>query len=173
MARERRFGTVLPVAQLGLAGLFGSIGLWQRSTILSRPFFEGQTMWDSTARFHVWPWPYKFAVISNLPAVLVGLLPAWPLGVLWPGVSEYVANIPFFLLIPLLWYWVGCQLDRRWHVSDKTPWIALFIFTLICLVGAFLPLGYTGYLPYGLAVWFAAAVVLRFVPIPRPQNGRA
>jgi len=70
MARETRFRTLLPVAQCALAALFGGVGLWQRSVILSRPFFGGEPLWNSTARFHVWPWPYEFAVVSNVPRFL-------------------------------------------------------------------------------------------------------
>jgi hypothetical protein len=47
----------------------------------------------------------------------------------------------------------GSRLDRRWDTMDKTPWIALSVFTLICLAGAFLPIGYVGFLPYGFVVW--------------------
>ena len=74
MARALRFRIVLPIAECGFAALFGAVGLWQRSAILSRPLFEGQTLWDSMARFHVWPWPYKFAVVSNMPAFMAGSL---------------------------------------------------------------------------------------------------
>ena len=172
MLRFNRFCTLLPIAQCALAATFGGFGLWQRSTILSRPFFEGQTMWNSTARFHVWPWPYKFAVISNMPAVLFGLLPAWPLEVIWPGVLEYVENVLFLLFVPLLWYWVGSGLDRRWRMADKTPWIGLFLFILVSLVGAFLPIEYTGYLPYGLSVWLVTAVVMRLVSKQAPRVDR-
>jgi hypothetical protein len=169
MVRESRFRALLPVIQCALATLFGGFGLWQRSSILSRPFFEGQTLWDTTARFHVWPWPYKFAAISNMPAVLVGLLPSWPLEAIWPGMPEYVASVPILLFVPLFWYWIGSRLDRRWRVTDKTPWIALFIFTLVCLVGAFLPIGYVSYLPYGLTVWLVAAIVVRHVSKTAPD----
>ena len=153
MPRDRRFRTLLPVAQCGLAALLGGFGLWQRSAILSTPSFEGQTLWDSTARFHVWPWSYKFAAVSNLPAVLAGSFASLPLAVIWPGVPEYVADLPALLFIPLLWYWVGFRLDRRWRVADKAPWMALSVFTLACLSGASLPLGYTGFLPYGFVIW--------------------
>ena len=34
-------------------------------------------MWDTTARFHVWPWPYKFAFVSNFPAFMAGSLLSW------------------------------------------------------------------------------------------------
>jgi hypothetical protein len=71
MIRGLRFRTFLPIAECGFAALFGGLGLWQRSTILSRAGFgEGRTLWDSTARFHVWPWPFKFAVVMNTPAFL-------------------------------------------------------------------------------------------------------
>jgi len=66
---------------------------------------------------------------------------------------EYVADLPALLFIPLLWYWVGFRLDRRWRVADKAPWMALSVFTLACLSGASLPLGYTGFLPYGFVIW--------------------
>jgi hypothetical protein len=173
MARENRFRMILPVAQSGLAVLFGGFGLWKRSAILSRPFFEGQTLWNSTARFHVWPWPYKFAVVLNVPAVLMGLLLAWPIGTAWPevSVSEYLAYMPSLLFVPILWYWVGSRLDRRWSSGDKTPWIALLIFTLVCLVGAFIPIGYVGHLPYGLAVWLVTAVVIRYISKAAPKAG--
>jgi hypothetical protein len=173
MARVNRFHLLLPIAQSGLAAFFGGFGLWQRSIILSRPLFEGQTLWNSTARFHVWPWPYKFAVVSNMPAVLVGLLLALPIGAAWPGasVSEYVAYLPSLLLVPILWYWIGSRLDRRWSLGDKTPWIALSIFTLVCLLGAFIPIGYVAHLPYGLAVWLITALVIRRVSKTMPKVG--
>ena len=166
MGREIRFRTLLPVAECGIAALFGGLGLWQRSKILSGSFWGDTTLWESTARFHVWPWPYKFAVISNLPGVLAGLLLSWPLGLIWPGMSEYMEDVPSLLFAAILWYWVGSRLDRRWRLTDKAPWIAVSIFTLVCLAGAFLPMGYTGYLPYGLAVWVVAGVLIGLVRPP-------
>ena len=170
--RLNRFCTLLPIAQCAIAATFGGFGLWWRSSILSRPFFENQTLWNSTARFHVWPWPYKFAVISNFPAFPLGLLPSWPLGLIWPSVPEYIANIPVLFFVLLLWSWVGSRLDRRWPVSDKTPWVGVFFFMLFSLVGAFLPIGYTGYLPYGLAVWLVTAIILRLVSKPALDANR-
>ncbi len=74
---------------------------------------------------------------------------------------ESVANLPSLLLVPILWYWVGSSLDRRWEIRDKTPWIALLIFTVVCLIGAFIRTGYTSFLfPYGVTVWLIAALVL-------------
>ena len=154
MDRQSSFRNLLPVVQSAIAVLFGGTGLWQRSAILSRPWFsEGQTMGDTTARFHVWPWPYKFAVVSNFPAFMAGSLLSWPIGIVWPKPPESVEIVPSVLLVPILWYWVGSRLDRRWGMTDKTPWIALSVFTLVCLAGAFLPIGYVGFLPYGFVVW--------------------
>jgi hypothetical protein len=69
MPQKLRFRRILPVAQLGLAALFGGLGLWQRFAILSRPFGEGQTVGDTTAQFHIWPWPFKFAVITKYAGI--------------------------------------------------------------------------------------------------------
>ena len=122
---------------------------------------------------HEWPWPYKFAVICNFPAFLLGLLPSWPLGFFWPSLPEYVETMPVLLFVLPLWSWVGSRLDRRWRVTHKIPWIGLFFFTLISLGGAFLPIGYTGYLPYGLALWLVTAVVVRLVSRQAPAADRA
>jgi len=163
MARESRFRVRLPVAQFGLAALFGGFGQWQRSAILSRPFFDGQTLRNSTAVYHVWPWPYKFAVVSNIPAFLLGLVLSWPIGTAWPGASEYVTNLPSLLFVPILWYWVGSRLDRRWSVADKTPWIALFVFTLVSVVAASIPIGYVSYVPFGIVVWVGTVVAIHLL----------
>lgn len=178
MARELRFHTLLPIAQSALAALFGGVGLWQRSVILNHPFFGGQPLWNSTARFHVWPWPFKFAVVSNIPAFFFGSLLLSPIGIAWPDLPESAQIAPLLLFVALLWYWVGSRLDRRWRVSDKTPWIALFVFTLVCLAGAFLPMGYVGYIPYGFAVWVIAALVVsrftrRCCGMPAPDRGKS
>jgi len=153
-----RFRTILPFVHCGSAALFGGWGLWQRSAILSRPFLEGQTLGDSTARFHVWPWPYKFAVVANLPAFLAGLMSAWPVSSMWPKLPESAQLVPSLLCAVIFWRWVGSRLDRRWRVTARTPWIALLLFTLVCLAGAFLPLGYMGFIPYGIAVWMVTSL---------------
>ena len=70
---------------------------------------------------------------------------------------------PSLLFVGLLWYGIGVWMDRRWDPTEKTPWLLLAIFTSACLIGAFIPIGYTGYLPYGAVVWLAAAGVLRLV----------
>jgi hypothetical protein len=156
MGSGHHFRRLLPVVQTVLAPLFGGLGLWQRNEILSYSFFG----WNSTAAFHVWPWPYKFAVVSNMPAFLAGSLVWWPIGVVWPAASEAVANARLLVLVPILWYRVGSRLDRRWGMTDKTPWIALATFTFVCLVGALIRIGYVGYIPYGIVVWLTTAFAL-------------
>jgi hypothetical protein len=106
MVGGTQFRKVLPALQTTIAISFGGWGLWLRNSILSRPFWSS-TGWNSTAAFHVWPWPFKFAAILNMPAFLAGGLLSWPLDYLWPGLPEWVSALPVLLVIPLLWYWVG------------------------------------------------------------------
>ena len=158
MTHGNQFRRILPVSQTVSAAFFGGLGLWQRNEILNRyPWFG----WNSTARFHVWPWPFKFAVVSNLPAFLAGLLLSWPIGLVWPELPEVLQLAPSLLFVLVLWYWVGSWLDRRWGLMEKIPWILLAFFTAVCLVGAFVPIGYTGFLPYAVLVWLVAANALR------------
>jgi hypothetical protein len=159
MTSRKLFRRILPTSQVALAGLLGGWGLWQRNEILSHDYLFG-TGWNTTARFHIWPWPFKFAVVLNLPAFLAGSLLSWPIGSVRPTTPEYIAMIPSLLFVPILWYWVGLRLDRRWNVTDNLPWIALSVFTLICLTGAFLPIGYVGFLPYGFVVWLFTAFTI-------------
>jgi hypothetical protein len=86
--------------------------------------------------FHREHWAYKFAAVSNLPAVL-GALARAPLAVIWPGMADYVMDLTALLFVPPLWYWVGSRLDRRWCLPYKTHWIALSLFTAGCLGEAF------------------------------------
>jgi len=152
MASRGQFCRILPALQVPLAAVFGGRGLWQRNLILSHDYLFG-TGWNSTARFHIWPWPYKFAAISNLPALFAGLLVTIPISTIKPTLSEMLQLTPTLVFVFLLWVWIGARLDRRWRVVDRTPWIAILLFVALSSVGAFLPLGYTGFLPYGLAVW--------------------
>ena len=95
MRKGSRFRMLLPAAETVLAGLFGGIGLWQRNQILDRPFLGGQPLWESTARFHVWPWPYKVAAISDLPAFLAGSLVSLPINALSPScLTRHGRNCP-------------------------------------------------------------------------------
>jgi hypothetical protein len=154
---------ILPTIQTSLAAIFGAWGLWQRKAILSHV----PVGWTSDLGFHVWPWPYRLAAISNIPALLAGLLLSWPIDAVRQGLSESLVMAPSLLFVLVLWYLIGFWLDTRWSVGDKIPWIALVFFTLICLIGALAPsryLGDVGYLPYGIAVWAIAAIILYRVP---------
>jgi 4-amino-4-deoxy-L-arabinose transferase-like glycosyltransferase len=67
---------------------------------------------------------------------------------------------PSLLLVAMLWYWVGSRLDRRWSVSDKTPWIALLAFTVVSLAGALVRFGHVDYLSYGFIIWVIVALTI-------------
>jgi hypothetical protein len=155
MPYGKQFRKILPISQVLLAGIFGGWGLWQRNQALSHDYLFG-IGWDTTARFHVWPWPFKFAVIENLPAFFAGVLLSWPIGAVKPNLSETTQLAPSLLFVLVLWYWIGSWLDR-WRLIEKTPWMLLAIFTVVCLIGALIPIGYVGYLPYGVLVWLVAA----------------
>jgi hypothetical protein len=159
MASRAQFCRILAASQVTLAALFGGWGLWQRNQILSHDYLFG-TGWNTTARFHVWPWPYKLAAISNLPALFAGLLLTIPISAVKPTLSEMLQLAPTLVFVFLLWLWVGARLDRRWSVADRTPWIAILLFMILSTGGAFLPLGYTGYLPYGFGIWVVACLAL-------------
>ncbi len=156
MTRTVRFRYVLPIAQAGVAALMGGIGLLQRQHLLGQRLFGDQTFWDSTARFHIWPWPYKFAVIANIPAFFAGLLPAWGVEQVWPRIPETVEGALSLPFVPLVWYWVGYRLST----SSSTALRFLLVFTLACAVGAVLPIGYVGFIPYGILVWLIALIWL-------------
>jgi len=137
--QAKQFRVLLPIVQCPFAALFGGVGLWQRSAILNRPLFGGQTLWDSTARFHVWPWPFKFAVVSNAPAFLCWGLVGWPIGDRWPKAPEAAMAAPTLLFVALLWWAVGRWIDRHWTASTRVVWGSLLGFTLICAAGASVP----------------------------------
>ena len=143
----------------------------QRNHILSQPFFMGTTMWESTARFHVWPWPYKFAAILALPAFVGGWIAMVPFRVLLPTIPEAIELLPTAALSLLLWYWVASRLEKY---SPVTRWTSLIIFVAVSLTGAFLPLGYTGWLiPYGALAWCFAALMLRRAKASRREHPSA
>jgi hypothetical protein len=76
MAPSARFRYTVPVVQCCLAGMLGVFGLRERAAILSRPFLKGVTVGETTASFHIWRWPFKFAVTMNVPGfVCGGLIP--------------------------------------------------------------------------------------------------
>jgi len=176
MVRRNQLRRILPISQTALALFFGGWGIWIRDSILSRTFFGDSTLWNSTARFHVWPWPYKFAVVLNMPAFLIGLLLSWPLDALRPGLPESVSALPVLLLVPLLWYSIGSWLDQRRSADEhrstlKRQHILLLVFTLICGVASSIPEGiggYVSYLPLGILIW--AAVGLAAFVVSRKYN---
>jgi hypothetical protein len=161
---------VLPVAQTVLVTLFGGWGLWIRNSVLSQPFFLGSTGWQTTARFHFWPWPYKFAVIVNMPAFLAYGLLSWRFENLWAGRPERVYELPVLLLVPLLWYLMGWWADRmagtgRTTTSDRGLWILLVVFMLVCAalssISGYVG-GYTSWFVFGIVLWLIVGVgVLR------------
>src|SRR6185437_3291941 len=72
MLARFRLRLSIAITATAIAEAFAAVGLWQRHHILNQPFFMGMAMWESTARFHVWPWPFKFAAILALPAFVGG-----------------------------------------------------------------------------------------------------
>lgn len=158
MLAHFRFRLLIAFTGTVIGQAFAAVGLWQRNHILSQPFFMGTTMWESTARFHVWPWPYKFAAILALPAFVGGWIAMVPFRVLLPTIPEAIDLLPTAALSLLLWYWVASRLEKY---SPVTRWTSLAIFVALSLTGAFLPLGYTGWLiPYGALAWCFAALML-------------
>ena len=163
--------TVLPISQTVLAAILGGWGLWLRNSILSRPFWGDSTWWNTTARFHVWPWPFKFEAVVNMPAFLVGSLLSWPLDALHPGLPEWVSILPVLPCVTLLWYWIGLRLEHRQrsHWGRRVmngQWIMLLLFTGICAAASSIPErvgGYTSYILSGLVVWVIAAIMFRAV----------
>jgi len=178
MAQRNQLRRILPVSQTVLALFFGGWGIWIRDSILSRPFLGDSTLWNTTAVFHVWPWPYKFAAVLNMPACLIGLLLSWPLDALRPGLPESVSLLPALLLVPLLWYSIGSWLDQRRGADGnrstlKKQAILLLVFTLICAAASSIPErvgGYVSYLPLGILIW--AAVGLAASVTSRKHNAR-
>jgi hypothetical protein len=162
MSWQSQFRKLLPVLQTSLAILFGGWGLWIRNSVVSQPFW-GSDGWHSTARFHVWPWPLKFAAILNLPALPVGGPLSWPLEYLRPGLPEWVSYIPVLLLIPVFWCWLGSWTDK--YVSSGShpylPWILLLLFVFLSAAASSTSDyvgGYTSYLEFGIAFWLAVAL---------------
>jgi hypothetical protein len=82
---------------------------------------------------------------------------------------EYVGWVISLLFVPLIWCWVGSRLDRRWRVCDRAPWALLVVFLLLCASGALLPLGATGFLPFGFMFW--VITVFAIVRYTRTRGG--
>jgi hypothetical protein len=166
MLARFRFRFLIAITGTIMAEAFAAVGLWQRNHILSQSFFMGTTLWESTARFHVWPWPYRFAAILALPAFIGGSMVMLPFRLFVHNIPEAADLLPTAALSLLLWYWVASKLEAY---TPVTRWTSLCVFLALSLAGAFLPLGYTGWLiPYGALAWCIAAFVLR-----RAQGGIA
>jgi hypothetical protein len=165
MRQPPRFRIILPPVQFFLAGLLGGCGLWQRAVILSRPFMSGQTLNDTTARFHIWPWPFKLAAVINMPAVIVGGLLSWVFGAFGVLVNDFTGFIFSLLLVPPLWYWIGSKLDFK---SRLGAYWFLLLFTLASAGCSSFSFGYTSYLPFGVILWIVAGMTIRRRKLSRP-----
>jgi|SRR5215472_1887672 len=174
MVERIQFCKVLPFSQTVLAIFFGGWGLWTRNSILSRPMWGG-TGWDTTLRFHVWPWPFKFAAILNMPALLAGALLSWPLDNLLPRFPDWG---PTLLLTPLFWYWVGSWTDKHFSSGEngkykRGRWAMLLLFMGVCTGASSIPRsvgGYTNYVLFGIAIWVVAAIAMKATPSLRRAN---
>jgi hypothetical protein len=147
----KRFRVVLPVTQSVLVLVLGGIGEWQRRRILSSTSIFGDG-WHSSARFHVWPWPLKFALITNMPAILAGSFLSLPFGGAAEEIVDAILLVLTLLSVPLFWYWIGSRFDHRWTLKDGKPWIAFSVFNLIALTGSLLDLGTVGHIPFGFVL---------------------
>lgn len=174
MARRIQFRHALPVAQTILAAIFGGWGLWIRNSILSRPFWGDSTYWDSTARFHVWPWPLRFAVILNMPALVASGVVSLPVGYVWPKAAEIFWYLPTLVAVFFLWYWVGSWLDRTVRVEanrnrSSRGWTLVLAFAGVCAIAASRPYRVTSlanFELFGVLVWIAAAFGICFLRRP-------
>lgn len=119
VTKRPQFRELLPIVQSVLAIFFGTWGLCLRNALLNRPFWGNSTYWDSTARFHVWPWPLKFAVILNLPAFVAGVVSSAPLYIFWPKLPAWVSFVAGLPFVALLWYSIGFWLDRMAREPER------------------------------------------------------
>jgi len=158
MRTHTPYRLLLPVIQTVAAIVFGGVGLWERHAILNRPLFGDQTLWDSTARFHVWPLPYRLAVISNIPAFVTAGIVEWPLSAIWPRMPETVGFVLFVGCVPILWYFLGQRLDRV-PAANRQSRKVLLSFAVLSIAAIFTP-GYIGYLYSGSLLWVAFAVLV-------------
>jgi hypothetical protein len=158
MLAKLRFRMWVAVLATTIAEGFGAVGLWQRNHVLSQPLFMGQTLWESTARFHVWPWPFKVGAISAFPAFLGGSIVMMPVNLMIGTLPETAELLPAGALSLLLWYWVAARLERY---SPAMRWASLGVFLVLSLTGALLPIGYTGWLPFGVLAWCVGTLMLR------------
>jgi hypothetical protein len=144
-----------------VSGCAWRLGLWERITSINDSWLG----WNSTLRFHVWPWPFKFAVVQNIPAFLIGLMLSWPIDSFKPGLPEWVSLLPSLLLVPLLWYLIGAWLDRKrvlGRTSGETVMLTYGVFTAVSLIVAvssgWIFGSYTTFIPLGIVYWIALAI---------------
>jgi hypothetical protein len=149
------------------------------SQLYSEPtIFEHSTLWNSTARFHVWPWQLEFAAILNMPALLASVILAWPLDYVWPGLSKWVSDLFVLLLIPLFWYWLGSWADKCVHPEnrrnlERRRWILLLVFIVVCAVASSISGyvgGYTSYVLFGIAIWLVVDIGVRISTTSRKRK---
>ena len=157
MTGQSRYRILLPVIQSIAVLLFGGAGLLQRHTILNHRFIGEQTMWDTTARFHVWPLPYRFAVITNIPAFLAAGILERPLAAVWPRMPEVVGFLLFVSCVPVIWHILGRRIDSRPSEGNRYRNIFL-LFAVLSVMAVFTP-GYVGYFYSGIVLWIAFVVV--------------
>lgn len=163
--RQLQYRALLPAIQTVSAILCGGIGLSQRNAILKQPWLGEQTMADTTARFHVWPLPLRFALVNNLPALTSLGVIGWPLSRVWPG-------MPIGLWLSLLiactyanWYLIGRRLDSEPSARKRQRW-ALAIFGLLSGAVIFTP-GYVGFVYTGILLWVAFAITVQILGATR------
>jgi hypothetical protein len=164
MKQEPYFRKLLPAIQTLIAAVFGGWGLFLRDSMI-----RNALGWNSTLRFHIWPWPFKFAAILNMPALLAGILASWPLDSLRPGLPEWVSISPTLLFVLMLWYCIGSwadKLERPAPVGNTRLAFSIFflLFTLVC-AGAASISAYVGsntsYLGFGIFIWLTAAIGMK------------
>jgi hypothetical protein len=72
---------------------------------------SGLTLKDTTALYHIWPWPLKLAIVFNLPAVIGGEVLGTPFRASSTTVGVILAaGITLFFVIAL-WLAVGHRLE--------------------------------------------------------------
>lgn len=147
----RYFRLLLPILQTLLGAAFGGVGLWQRHQILNQRLWGNETLWHSTAAFHVWPWPYKFALITNVPAFLFAALVDWPLQSVWPNLPDAIGWMLCLCFIALVWYHVGSRFDAAKSFRQR-QWTVLLAFMVLAATGVLTP-GYIGFVLFAVALW--------------------
>jgi hypothetical protein len=158
MAQEAHFRKVLPVAQAVVAVIFGGWGLWLRNQAITNGLG-----WHSTMRFHVWPWPLKFAVILNMPALLLGLALFFPTDAMGLRTPDWVSYLVLVLFVPLIWFWVGRWFDKLNDFDSiakqrKGSWIAVGMFTVSCAGLAMIRS--SSFTVFGALIWLAAGIAV-------------